>query len=171
MTPARDKIFRYLDIDGDGGGTKNANVDGSGASVVFKIVPKAGEVMAIHRMIIHLEDTGILAVDDYGAIADGLTEGCGLELRNVSDDTVVTDFLDGVSVKNNHGWSSVCYDTDVHAFGAAPAETALIYRLSFNRLGDPLVLTEDEYLAVTINDDCQGLIHHYFMAQGEYLRR
>lgn len=171
MIPAKDKIFRYLDTDGDGGGTKNANVNGSVTPVVFKIVPGTGEVMAIHRIIIHVEDTGILAVDDYGAIAGGLAVGCGLELRNIEDDAIITDMLDGLPVKNNHSWSSICYDTDVHAFGAAPAETALIYRLSFSRIGDPLIITGDEYLAVVINDDCTGLVHHYFMAQGEYLRR
>ena len=160
-------ILRYLDIDGDGTGVKNANVNGSVTPVTFKLQPGEGQAMAIHRLIIHIEDVGQLRVDHYGTLGAKLTNGILLQVRSADDDSVLLDLLDGVKLDSNHEWSRLCYDMFPHDYGS-PTDFAIAYRLSFDRFGGPLVLTADEYLCVVIQDNVTGLLEHYFMAQGEY---
>lgn len=166
LTKAEDKIYRYLDTNGDGTGTKNANVNGSITPVTFKIVPEIRS-MKIYRMMIQIEDAGTLAADKYGVLAL-LTNGMLLQVRKVSDDSVVLDFLDGIPVKDNQGWARHCFDHDPHDYGP-PTDASISYRLSFNRAGFPLHLDADHYLCIVVQDDLTGLLGHYFQVQGEYI--
>jgi len=50
--PVPTPVYRYLDTNGDGTGTQNANGDYSGASEIFYIQPGPSEIIRLERMLI-----------------------------------------------------------------------------------------------------------------------
>lgn len=156
-------IYRFLDANGDGTGTKDSSVDGSSTQQVFKYVPKSGDKTFLHRLIIHVEDSGSF---DSGSYGNGitLTNGVGVEVRKITDDSVVLDLMDGVPVTKNPEWGRFCYDVDISSYGAGTE--SLTARWTFEKSGQPLFIQDDEYFCVTINDDLTGLVEQYFNIQG-----
>ena len=71
VTPVQDTdvtpLFRYLDTDGDGTGTKDASVDYSGSpETELFIAPPSGKIYTINQMLISIVDTGAFDAGDYG---------------------------------------------------------------------------------------------------------
>ena len=162
----RESLQRYLDTNGDGTGTKNANVNGSVTPVVFKIQPSADQAMEIGEVIIHIEDVGGFDSGKYGnaiIMANGIEVG----VYNTSNDALLRDMLDGIDVLTNHDWGRTAQDIQYLDFGTG--NPGLFARWTFNG-GEPIELTEDEYLGITINDDLTGLVEHFFFAHGSYKR-
>jgi hypothetical protein len=156
-------IYQYLDLDGDGTGTKNANVDGSSVVQNFKIVVPDNQVYELARMIIHVRDSGVISPQTYGALA-AMANGITIKTYDSGDNVV--DALDGgVSIKANAEWGRVCYDVDIQDRGAG-FEGYVNVRWTFEKAGQPLRLTEGQYLQVTIADNLTGLLEHYFQVQG-----
>lgn len=154
---------RFLDTNGDGSGTKNANVDGSGTPQVFKIVPTRS--IAIARMIVHIEDAGAIAGGNYGAVA-ALANGVEVGIYTVDGDALVTDLLDGLDVQTNAQWARFCYDVSNITF--ASGNNYVNVRWTFAKSGAAVNVTPDKYFAVTVNDNLTGLVDHTFIVQGRY---
>ena len=152
-------IYRYLDTDGDGTGTKNANVDGSDPAVEFKIT--ATEAISLHRMMVKVEDGGSLSAGTYGALA-ALSTGVTVKFTDAGGD--ITDLTDGLPIKTNAAWGQLCYDVVFHTFGAG--NNFLLVRWTFSKSGKPLILETGDKLSVFVNDDLTGLVSHHFQVQG-----
>lgn len=161
-------ISRYLDTNGDGTGTKQAVGDYSGAAEQFKIVPAAGQVMVINRMLVYVEDGSGIDSSKYGN-TEALTNGITLAKENGSG--VVDDLTDGLTIKTLAQWIRVCYDGDPKVFGTG--NESFTVRWTFAK-ASALRLDGDlgEFFSVTVNDDFSGtgasLADHTFMAQGYY---
>ena len=162
VTPRADRL---LDTNGDGTGTKNANVDGSVTPVVFKCSPPATGAVVIERIMINVRDSGTFTAEKYGALAE-LTNGIEVGIFSDSDDSLVTDYLDGVPIKSNAGWGRACYDVDVKTWGAG--DSFLLMRWTLSKSGTRLILRDsDNYsFGIKVNDDLTGLVEHYFTCQG-----
>ena len=157
-------ISRYLDTNGNGTGTTNANGDYSTVSDIFYIQPAAGEVFRISRMIVTVEDTAGMAAADYGNITGNLTNG--ITVREQNDSGTITDLTGGIPVKSNAQWARLCYDANVLTWGNG--NEFLTVRWTFARTGQEMRLDgdENERLEVVLNDDFTGLVTHYFLVQG-----
>lgn len=164
---AKNKIFRFLDTAGDGTGVKDASVNGSVTPVVFKIQPAVGEAFNLYRLMMHITGSSPISSDEYGSITS-LDNGTTIAIHSTSDDSVIVDITDGMPIKANSEWSRYCYDIGPDAFSAGSDYARA--RWSFDRAGGPITLTEDEYLAITINDDLTAVGTHHFQVQGERVR-
>jgi hypothetical protein len=159
-------LYRYLDTDGDGTGTKSANgnysAGGAGATEFF-IQPPANTLYVLHRMIIHIHDSTAFSAEKYGALA-ALANGISVTVDQISPAVELVDLTDGIPIKSNAEWGQVCFDVDLASYGQG--DVYLNARWTFSKAGQPVVINENQKLAVTLNDDLTGLVDHYFMVQG-----
>lgn len=160
-------MFRFLDTVGDGSGSAEANVNGSVTPVVFKMQPAAGEVHQIHRLIVHYRDTGAFDAEKYG---NGIiaTNGVLVQILNTADDSVKTDLTGGLPILVNAHWARLSYDVRIDTYGTG--DEYLTARWTFSRSGGPLSISEDEYFAVTIQDDFRNLVDQSYMLQGRVIK-
>lgn len=155
---------RYLDTNGDGTGTKNANVNGSVTPVDYFIQadPNGKNKLFLARMIVHIEAAGTITASGYGNLAV-LTNGITLQHQD-ADDNVIRDITDGIPIKSNGGWRRQCYDGARAPWGSG--NETFSARYTFAETGELIVLKPGEKLVITINDDLSTLVQHYFNVQG-----
>jgi hypothetical protein len=148
-------IFTFTD---DGTGTHTLHTP-----FQFTLEPAAGETLFVTRLLMSLRDSAINA-DDYGAIAGGLTNGITVKVYQGS--TEVADLTDGVAIKTSGDWARICYDSSIYSWGAGDVFQGA--RWTFEKHGSPIRLdgSQSEKLVVVCNDDLDGLVNQYFVAQG-----
>lgn len=162
--PTADRyIYRFLDTNGNGTGTKNAVGDYSVAAEEFHIQPPVSLRYSLYRMIVCIEDTAGMRAEYYGDLASALTNGIKVSVDDGAA-TELCDLTDGDPVKSNAGWGRHCFDVDVKTWGAG--NELLLVRWTFSKAGAPVFLQEGHRLIVTLNDDLTGLVSHNFMVQG-----
>lgn len=164
-------IYRFLDTDGDGTGTTNANGNYSSSATDFYIQPPAGQIYRIERMMIYLaSQKNKIHIDTYvnsAALSTGITVK---KLTGAS--TVVTDYTNGIPIKDFGGWARVAFDVNFLAADENSSHNSVASaRWTFSKAGYPLRLIGDnsDRLVVTLNDNFStgGYIdEHYFMVQG-----
>jgi len=159
-----DNLYRYLDTNGDGTGTKQAIGDYSVTPTDFYIQPASGEIYIIHRLIAIIRDTSGAAARDYGNITDGLTNG--ILVRTYRDGVMENDLTDNLPIRSNGEWARVCFDVELKTWSTG--DEILTVRWTFNNSGNPITLNggKKEKLVLTLNDDLTGLIQHTFQIQG-----
>lgn len=142
--------------------------DGTGTHTLhnpflFYLLPAAGETFFVTRILMNLRDSAVNA-DDYGAISGGLTNGITVKVFQGS--TEIADLTDGVAIQTSGDWARVCYDSNIYTWGAGDVFQGA--RWTFEKHGESLRLdgSQSEKLVVTCNDDLDGLVNHYFVAQG-----
>ena len=164
-TDVKPRLDRILDTNGDGTGTKNANIDGSVTPVLFSIAPPATGVIVIHRLLVTITDNALVTAEKYGGVAM-LTNGISIGLFDPSDDSLQTDYLDGIPIQSNCDWGRVCYDVDLRTWGTG--NSFIQVRWTLSKSGTNLILrsSDDYHFGVLISDDITGLIQHYFGVQG-----
>jgi len=154
-------IYRFLDTDGDGTGTKNANGDYSSAADEFFFQPD--QECDIHRLIFHMTDTTGIQQEEYGNIGGALTNGYNIVVRDDSDATILS-LTDNIPIKTNGDIGRYCYDVELKSWGAG--NEAIQGRWTFTKAGAPLRLPQNYKFSITLNDTLTGLLEHYFMIQG-----
>ena len=161
--PNYPQLLRYLDTNGDGTGTKNANGDYSLAQEIFFIQPPVNQIFSIRRMLIQIADTGSVDAGSYG---NGITLTNGIEARVQDDSGTISDLTDQVPILTNADWARQCYDATNTDFGAG--QNYISVRWTFANGGKPIVLNgnSNERLEVLLEDDLDGLTGHYFLAHG-----
>ena len=165
---AKSPMSRYADLVGDGTGTKNAALlDGSSTAKVLKIVPAAGEIFDVERIIIStLVDANSLNVG-YGKSATALTNGIEMKvITGAVGGSTVWDITDGIAITKNQDWKNLCFDENVSVYGNLKSQAS--YRYTFSKDGKEIILDGDlgDELQITISDDLTaaglGLDEHYF---------
>ena len=160
----QDLILRFLDTNGNGTGTKNAIGDYSvSPNQNTEFYYEATQYSELHRLIIHISDTTGMQSQDYGNIGSGLTTGYTIQIKNATDG-VILDLCDGTVIKTNGSIGRYCYDVDLKNWGSG--DEFIQARWSFSKGGSPIVLEPNWKISITLNDDCSGLLEHYFMVQG-----
>lgn len=159
----QDSLFRFLDTNGDGTGTKSANGNYAGAAEEFYIQPPSDEIYIINRMIIHIRDTTVPDAATYG---NGITLTNGITVKVKSGTTDILDITDGIPIKSNAEWGTRGYDVDLKNWGTG--DEFIQARWSFFKAGHPIILNglHGHKLVVTVNDDLSGLNEHLFNVQG-----
>ena len=157
------EVFRLLDTNYDGTGTKNAVGDYASTETHFGITDP-NHHFHINRMLVQIEDSGAFTTDGYGAIAGGtITNGIVVKLVDANEETVV-DFTDGVSIKSNNDWARVCYDVKLENW--ASGNGAVHVRWTFKNAGYPILVAKGHHFEVSLNDNFTGLVSQYFMVEG-----
>jgi hypothetical protein len=153
---------RFLDSIGDGSGTKSFIGNSSGSEA--RIVPSAGQVLVVQRLLVHIEDAGPFNADNYGGLAGAL--GTGHLIKIYRAGAAHTDLTDGVEIQANADWGKYCFDVTNQNFGAG--NDFLQARWTFSKSGRPITLNgdNDDSLRVLLQDDFTGLVDHSFMVQG-----
>lgn len=154
-------LFRFLDTNGNGTGTKNAiGIYGSPVEE-FYIQPQGGESLIINRMIVLIGDATAPAAGGYGGMS-ALTDGISVQVREGAN--LVLDLTDGLPIKTNLAWGHHCYDVEPSSYGSGINFVRV--RWTFGASGKPLCLRGTQRLCVRLSDDFSGLTEHYFMVQG-----
>ena len=157
-------LYRYLDTNGDGSGTKNANGDYSSTAQDFCIKPPPGKIYVIHRVIVSVEDSTAMQAQEWANFGAALTNGIEIKVKTASE--VLVDITDGVPITTNGNLSRVCYDVDIKTWGAG--NELLVARFTFAKSGKPLSLngSKGEMLAFELSDDFEDALSQYFQVQG-----
>ncbi|MCK5610913.1 hypothetical protein KAR91_54065 [Candidatus Pacearchaeota archaeon] len=158
---------RYADTVGNGTGTKNAAaLDGSSTPAILRIAPGPGEIFKITRLIPTVEDTGNLDSGGYGN-GSALTNGIEVFVKRFVGEAGVTtlwDVTDGIPIKTNAAWKTLCFDENLSTYGLGNQLVAWRYSFFYDNDGDPLILSGDnkEELQIVFNDLMTFLVNHYF---------
>ncbi len=156
-------FYRYLDTDGDGGGTVSAI--GNYATATQFYIQDTTRYLAIERMIVYVEDAGSMDSGQYG---NGITLTNGIELQILeSDDSLIYDVMAGNPVTKNMHWQGKCHDLTMSSWGSG--NTGYSVRWTFSKSGKPIILAPGQKLAIILEDNYTGLIDHRFQVQGYYL--
>lgn len=155
-------FYRYLDTNGNGTGTKNANLEFASPDI-FYIQPPSGTIYYLNRMIISVGDTTGMTSSKYGNLAE---LGTGITFKVVDDSGTILDLTDGIPVDTNASYGALCYDVDVKTWGSG--NELLVTRWTFAKAGNPLKLrgSKNERLEVDLSDDMSALLSQYFLVQG-----
>lgn len=158
---------RYADTVGNGTGTKNAALlNGSGTPAILRIAPGPTEIFKVSRMIPTVEDTGNLDSGGYGNGA-ALTNGIEVLLKRFvgeSNEETLWDITDGIKVKTNAAWKTLCFDENLSTYGLGNQLVAWRYSFFLDNNGDPIMLSgqNKEQLQIIFNDSMLFLVNHYF---------
>ena len=84
--------MRYLDLNGDGSGSKNANGNYSITPDIFYIEGEVGKRMVLQRLLVAIQDTTGGLDDEYGDTGAALSNGIDLDYTR---DGETIDLLEG----------------------------------------------------------------------------
>jgi len=157
------RISQYLDDAGDGSGVDSAVGNYASVAKDFFIQPPAGRKYVLSRGIFTVEDSGGFPSGGYGA-SSVLTNGITAQVTD-SDLNVIDDLTNGVNIKTNAQWGSLCFDTEIKTWPGG-GNNYLLVRWTFERDGAPIVLVNRQRFVLTLNDDFSFLIAHRFMVKG-----
>ena len=154
-------VSQFLSSNGDGTGTSNCIGDYSSAALEVYYSPPAGQLWAITRMIVSIEDTSGMQAQEYGNLGGALTNGITVKVAmgGAADNVLTPD-----AIKTNGHWPIFCHDSTVHTWGSG--NEVFTARWTFAKAGSPVVLGQNDKIVVTLNDDFTGLINHHFLVQG-----
>ena len=147
---------RFLDTVGDGTGSIEANVDGSGAPVDFNYTVPEGHILLVDRLVVWIEDNGSFDAGLYGnglALANGIMAGRTI---NGTFEPRTTQ----LPIRANADWPAYSFDFDYIDIGQGP--NVAVARYSYIKDGAPIVYTENTKYTMRIQDDLSNLVGHRF---------
>ena len=164
VSPYKESIYRYLDSNGDGTGSNNANLDFGSSPDVFYIQPAENQIFYLNRMIVSVGDGAGMQAEEYGNLGSALTNG--ITVCVVDDGGIALQLCGGIPVKTNAGWGRICFDVELKTWGAG--DELLVVRWTFAKAGYPIRLigSKNERLEVSFSDNMTGLLSHYYLVEG-----
>ena len=161
------KLFsEFLSINGEDNTHSITNANAT--LTTFSIAPAAGKVLELNRILITVQDSGVIDATDYGAIAGGLTNGMTLSVHDADGlKYLLTD--SHKPIKTNVDWGAYCYDVEDKSWGTG--DNFLVARWTFAKSGKPVYLRGDrsERLVLETADTMSALVEHLVLAQGYYI--
>lgn len=156
-------IFQFADTVGDGSGNSNMNVDASIANVEFKVVPPAGKIYGIARLILSIRDSGSMDSGGWGSMGQNpLTNGFKLIWHRLGQDIdlTVTPITSHIDI------AAVCHDMIHNSWGQG--DEFLTARFTFTKSGNYIMLDGDkgDYISVIARDDLTPLVQQRVSFQG-----
>jgi hypothetical protein len=157
-------LIRFLDTNGDGTGTKDANGNYAAAAEEFYIAPPADTLYVITEFLIHLADASNFAIGGFGSRAV-LTNGLKIEVKRAG--VVIFDINDGIVPKTNAQMLHLSHRALMLDFPGTNGNSLII---SFNSedFHVPLILNGalSDSLVVTLNDDFSTQDDFHFIVHG-----
>jgi hypothetical protein len=156
-------IFRFLDTNGDGTGTKAANGNYSSALTKFFYKSPANTISVLYTLIIHIEDNAAFTLAGYGGSVAALTNGIDAYVADANNNDIL-NLIDDVKIKSTTGWERIAFDSRSSAYSGVGEHKAIIW--DFRLCGSPLMLGPAQSLVVALNDDLSHLVSHGFFING-----
>ena len=163
-------IYQFLATTGKGATTGHSNAVGNYSTATgtagesFILKPPSTAAYRVERMLVHVQDTGAFAAEEYGNLGSALTNG--VVVRVATSTGTVKDLTGTIPIKSNAQWARHMYDVRVDTWSAG--DEFLAARWSFWKSGYPLRLdgSRGEFLEVYLQDSCTGLVAHQFFIEG-----
>lgn len=132
----------------------------------FTFGPPSNETWIVSRLIIHIQDNGVLDSGKYGNNIN-LTKGISIQLVQQNR---IYNLTNGNPVFYNNDWGRFNYDLDLVDFGTG--DQSINIRWTFSNSGTYIKLdgSKGERLQIVVNDDFTGLTDHTFNFQGYKLQ-
>ena len=163
---AQDLVYNFLDTNGDGTGTTNANGNYAiSPNVNTQFYYEATEFVEIHRLMVHIQDTAGIDAEEYGNLGAALTNGYSIKILDSSDNEII-DLCHSNPIKSNGGIARYCHDVELKSWGTTPSNEVINARWTFSKAGSPIVLQPGWKFSTIFSDNLTGLLQHYFMIQG-----
>lgn len=151
-------VSQLLSSNGDGTGISDL-IGNYAVATDFYITAPAGKRLYITRININVRDAGSLDSATYG---NGIVLTNGVKL--IEKIGAVENQL-GIPIITNSDYSLLA-GVDVKPLEFGIGDSYLAVRFTFERLGRPIILTENDRLIIRLQDNFTGLTGHRFMAQG-----
>lgn len=155
LTPVEAGSMLYFHMKVDGTGSRDIHdANGSVTPVEFQYIVPAGKIAFVDRVIFNTAGRAI--EPDLFIQIVALTTGCKVEVLD-TDDTVLFDFLDGLTIKDNIGFSCLtAVDALVNdSMGVNRDHLSISWQISNS--GGSLYLTAGQKLTFTVQDDISGI--------------
>ncbi len=150
---------RFLDTIGDGSGTNN--FIGNYATPTKGIIkPGPGEILYINRLLFSVIDNADIKASKYGGdivLANGI-----LIKHEKQNGTLINNITEGMPIMKNSDY--IKYGFNISDISLKEGRKHAHGVLTFSKNGTPIVLQDDEQLAVYFNDNFTGLLDHTFRA-------
>lgn len=164
MANTQHPISRFADTVGDGTGSINANINSSGAAVMFKLAPPLNKKYKVERMLVYILDASIDS-GGYGGNSGELTNGIHVHVvKNAGEanESIKWDITGQLDIIRNTDWKALCHDEIYSNYGSGLE--SLSYRYTFTKDGSPITLNGNnkEEIRIITNDDLTGLAAHTF---------
>lgn len=166
LTEGNPGLYRFLDLVGDGSGAVSMNVNGATTPVSFLLVPPAGQVYRVARMIWSLRDTGTFDSGGWGNNG-GTALPNGFLSRTWFGGTPV--ILSNFSITSHFDLAGITHDMNHHSWGAG--DEFITARLTLTKAGRYIVLDGDnsDYMEVQVRDDLTYLVDQKVSVQGHII--
>lgn len=155
---------QVVDTVGDGTGSQDQNVNGSGTPVEFRVLPPPGKMYGIAGIEIGIRSASAIdSMLEYGDVT-ALTTGVTIESHEVGGSTIKSFAV----LKDNFDLFFI--GGKASAAGNNNDPNAIIVKADFQETFNlPLRIDsrENEELLVTINDDLTGLLSHTMLVHGQ----
>jgi len=154
-----------FDTDGDGTGDTNAIGDysdpepGVGETEFFVTMPE-GEAMVVASGRFYIEATGGFDSGKYGNNIV-LTNGIKLHLQDANGNVILDFFQDGGVIMTNAQLAAIGQLPVYLEFGQG--NNSLVVSWTAVAFGTHLLITHENKLVVTVNDDFTDLVQHRFI--------
>lgn len=147
--------LQFLDVNGDGTGSIDMNIDGSVVPVDFRLLCPPGRTLYLEDVSVFIQDEGNFAAAGYGGIAT-LAVGTSLGIKTTSG--MIVDVTDQLPIRSNSDWLAYAFKTESYDFSAG--QSVLSFNYNLNSSGRPLVLGPGMEWFATVNDDLSALTAH-----------
>lgn len=165
VTGSADSIpmYQFMDTVGDGNGEINQAVDGETVNVSYFVVPPAGKVYGLARIIFSIRDNGSMDSGGWGSMgANPLDNGFQLIWHRLGSDIELTKN----PIRSHIDVAAVCHDMIHQNWGAG--DEFLTARFTFTKAGNYLILDGDQgdYLELVVRDDISSVVQQRISVQG-----
>lgn len=140
------------------GGSREAAVDGSSTPAHFDLVPGAGEIMRVDRIVLTMELGAAAAMDEFADLGSALSNGLLLKALwdpdGESPNTELADFLGDYAVTSNRELAEVA---EVEFGNGVDGTYALAATFDLRDHDIRLDGDKSAYLRLTVQDDLSSL--------------
>ena len=156
------RYLRYATGPGAPSDDRDLNIDGSTTPSTYEYIC-ADRHMDLSRFTMFLLD-GSVNPGDFGGISGALTNGCKLEIIDTDGSTVLLDFNNGETIKQNVDFIMLAgVDAQPSTY---TGDDLLAVRFTVSRAGSMLRLRKNQIVRFTIQDDLSGITLFRIMVQG-----
>lgn len=149
---------RFLDTVGDGSGSIDAAVNGSGTPVDFSYICPAGRICYVNMLIVGVVTDGKINSGEYGNVT-ALTNGVTAWFKEKEGDPLINRTIQ-LPVKLTTDWQMYSHDLKISNFGVG--NETLTVKHDFRTAGAPLIMLPGGQYTIRIADDLSDLVNHYF---------